>query len=584
MFTLAFNIQSVKAEPKTIYVDDDNTVGPWDGTLEHPYQNVTSGVEHAIDGDTVFVRTGTYYENIVIDKPLSLVGEDKLTTIIDANYMARWAILISQTKNANVSGFTVRNGYRDYLYGGIGMYFADHCNVSGNRFFHLFEAICVDSIFIHYDNCVISENYIEDVNCGIGCAGNNNTISKNIVTSVYGGALGGGIKLINGINNTISDNEVTGVSMNCYGAIMIEGEFTDHPEYSNSNIVSGNYIANSLNGIGMSGNTFKNIVIGNTITECHGEYNFGSGINLYLEYPTDAEENIIVGNNITKCDKGIALSGTKNVVYHNYLVGNAINGLDSDSCDNQWDDGYPSGGNYWGDYTGVDVMRGPDQNEIGSDGIGDTPYHINECVVRVDRYPLMKPFRGIHNIGIRALMCPKAVGQGYNLSISIEILNYGINTETFNVTTHANKTMIQTIMNLSLSGRSSTIITFIWNTTGFAKGNYTIWAYASPVLGETDLLDNNCTDGSVLITKVGDLGSRVGSTNTLGVFDGVVTSTDLSLFLQCYKGTAPAQWMYLADLGSRVGGMNVFFACDGVVTSTDLQLFLLCYKGQGPDP
>jgi len=48
---------------------------------------------------------------------------------------------------------------------------------------------------------------------------------------------------------------------------------------------------------------------------------------------------------------------------------------------NAWDDGYPSGGNYWSDYTGVDA---------DGDGIGDTPYVIDEN--NTDRYPLMNPW------------------------------------------------------------------------------------------------------------------------------------------------------------------------------------------------
>jgi nitrous oxidase accessory protein NosD len=57
---------------------------------------------------------------------------------------------------------------------------------------------------------------------------------------------------------------------------------------------------------------------------------------------------------------------------------------------NTWDDGYPSGGNYWSNYTGIDEYSGPSQNETGSDGIGDTPYVIDEN--NTDRYPLMAPF------------------------------------------------------------------------------------------------------------------------------------------------------------------------------------------------
>jgi PKD repeat protein len=50
---------------------------------------------------------------------------------------------------------------------------------------------------------------------------------------------------------------------------------------------------------------------------------------------------------------------------------------------NVWDDGYPSGGNYWNDYAGTDLYSGPYQNETGSDGIGDTWYPVG------DHYPLM---------------------------------------------------------------------------------------------------------------------------------------------------------------------------------------------------
>jgi Periplasmic copper-binding protein (NosD) len=51
---------------------------------------------------------------------------------------------------------------------------------------------------------------------------------------------------------------------------------------------------------------------------------------------------------------------------------------------------YPSGGNYWSDYNGVDLYKGVFQNVTGSDGIGDLAYAINEN--NTDRYPLMKPY------------------------------------------------------------------------------------------------------------------------------------------------------------------------------------------------
>jgi parallel beta-helix repeat protein len=204
---------------------------------------------------------------------------------------------------------------------------------------------------------------------------------------------------------------------------------------------------------------------------------------------------------------------------------------------------------------------------------------------------------GKHDVAVMNVTASKTVvGQGYSLNINVTAANQGEFTETFNVTAYANTTTIET-KEVTLTNGNSTTITFTWNTTGFAKGNYTISAYAWPVQNETDTTDNNCTDGSVLITKVGDLGSRVEVSpgpppvyaNEFFACDGLVTSADLNLFLQCYKGTAPTDAMYLGDLGSRVvvGGTytNVFFVCDGAVTSADLNLFLQCYRGQGPpDP
>jgi hypothetical protein len=59
-----------------------------------------------------------------------------------------------------------------------------------------------------------------------------------------------------------------------------------------------------------------------------------------------------------------------------------------------------------------------------------------------------------------------------------------------------------------LSSGSSSTLTFTWNTTGFAKGNYTIWAYAWPVLSEIDKADNNCTGGIVHVGIPGDIDGK----------------------------------------------------------------------------
>jgi len=220
-----------------------------------------------------------------------------------------------------------------------------------------------------------------------------------------------------------------------------------------------------------------------------------------------SSNNTIFGNTIEARCAGSSIylyDSSDNKFFHNqFSVYEARQVEVIGSSINVWDDGYPSGGNYWSDYTGVDLKSGPNQDQSGSDGIGDTPYVIDTN--NRDRYPLTKPYGGPHDIGITNLTTSKTViGQDYSLNISIKIINYGINTETFNLTMYANTSVIQSLTDIVLASRNSTTITFTWNTTGFAKGNYTISAYAEPVMGEMDTADNTLPDGWIIITIPGD--------------------------------------------------------------------------------
>jgi len=114
------------------------------------------------------------------------------------------------------------------------------------------------------------------------------------------------------------------------------------------------------------------------------------------------------------------------------------------------------------------------------------------------------------------------VGQGYSFNINVTVENQGDVTETFNVTAYANTTIIKTKETTLTSGNSTTIV-FICNTTGFVKGNYTISAYATPLPGETDTIDNTYRDGWVVVAMVGDI------TGPEGFPDGKVEMRDVSL-------------------------------------------------------
>jgi hypothetical protein len=94
---------------------------------------------------------------------------------------------------------------------------------------------------------------------------------------------------------------------------------------------------------------------------------------------------------------------------------------------------------------------------------------------------------------------------GWTVNVTVIIENQGNFTETFFVIVYANSTVVGTQAVTDLTPNNQTTLIFHWNTTDFVKGNYTIRAYAEPVLGETDFNDNNCTGGWILITNVGDI-------------------------------------------------------------------------------
>ena len=96
------------------------------------------------------------------------------------------------------------------------------------------------------------------------------------------------------------------------------------------------------------------------------------------------------------------------------------------------------------------------------------------------------------------------VGQGYSVYIAVTVKNYGVFSETFDTTVNANTTAIKT-QPVTLASGDSAKLTFTWNTAGFAKGNYTISAYATPVFGEINEEDNRFVDSLVLVSCVGDV-------------------------------------------------------------------------------
>jgi parallel beta-helix repeat protein len=138
-----------------------------------------------------------------------------------------------------------------------------------------------------------------------------------------------------------------------------------------------------------------------------------------------------------------------------------------------WDNGYPSGGNYWSDYPGTDSLSGPFQNETGSDGIEDSPYTIN--AENQDRYPLAQPYQGpVRNLntGDSYLAIQEAVsnaGEGHRiLALSGTYHENVVVNKSISLTGEDKHT---TIIDGNLTGNTMTIIAANVSVTGFTICN-----------------------------------------------------------------------------------------------------------------
>ena len=287
----------VKAEADAIVVPDD-------------YGSIQEAIDYASEGDTIYVKEGTYHENLLINKPLSLIGENVDTTVIDGNPPEGYRIPIKiQCDNVSVSGFKLLYGYAGITVGEV-----KHCSISGNR--------------------------------------------------IAGGQHG--IKLFGTSYSNITENYLEQIGLS--GAIQLSD--------SNYNLVTGNYITSCTEGIQVWQHSTNNTVMENTITKCDDKA-------IRLQY---ADNNTVARNYVSNSDIGTSIYvANNNTITHNSYVNNT-----EQLPSGEWEwyaktFGYNGSQNiinqnYYSDYNGTDG---------NGDGIGDTPYVINE--ENQDNYPLMDP-------------------------------------------------------------------------------------------------------------------------------------------------------------------------------------------------
>jgi len=347
-------LESFVIKNDIIYVDDDADASWYDATHVHTIQE---GIDNASIDHTVFVYNGTYFENVVVDKTIDLIGEKKESTIIDGGLYGD--VLRVTADDVYIMNFSIQHSgevmYQDKAVRISG----DNCSFNDNIVAHNAGALYL----INSENCTVENNMF--YNC-----------THDIILEEV-------------INSTLKNNHIT----NCRGVHLIESYY---------NIISHNQIINTSSGFYVSSSSY-NTIIRNNLSNNGNE--FYAGFGLLLE--SSSCDNLIKLNYIfNNTDEGIWLySGSNNnTISNNHLASNMIgvflgnsivdnkvfhnnfyNNIQYNARDygvNSWDNGYPSGGNYWNDYTGTDG---------NNDGIGDTPYSIIGGSNQ-DMYPLMQPW------------------------------------------------------------------------------------------------------------------------------------------------------------------------------------------------
>jgi len=416
---------------------DNFTVSPWNDheiVVPDDYLTIQEAINNANEGDTVFVRNGTYYENVVVNKSISLVGENKSTTIMDG--MGTGTVIHVTAINVNISEFTIQNSGGSLPDGGIHLDGSSGSSIYSNTISNNGNGVVLSSS----SGNVLNQNVItQSPGFGIYLVfSQNNAINGNNVSNC-----GSGIELVYGSGNILRDNNMTDNGYN-FGVQGISLSEFIH-DIDTSNTVDGKpiyYWVNkndkqipsdagfvaavnstkiSVNGLTLTKNEFgvlfayttdsliENTAVLRNLIGVHLTHSNGiiirnntvfrtGGINL-----VHSGNNIIVGNIITDNTDGITLrydcnaneissntiSGnyrgtlflgfsSDNSIYHNNFIDNT-NQVSLDDYSNSWDNGCE--GNYWSDYNGTD---------LDGDGIGDTPYVIDEN--NTDRYPLMNPY------------------------------------------------------------------------------------------------------------------------------------------------------------------------------------------------
>ncbi len=299
------------------------------------YETIQAAIDAAAPGDTVYVRAGTYFEHVVVDKQIVLQGQDADSTIIDGG--GSGPVVELSADGVTIQGFTIQHGGMgapwewDPTWCGLRTSSVQYariadCRLTGNAVGMLLSGFSYGTI----ERCLLSDNHRGIVTY---CAPEPDAMSENCYNYI--------------VNNVFSLNTISAI-------------YFTHDPYDGSNLIQGNTIAHN-----------------------------GIGIIMWYAWDNDISHNSFINNSgfaiaFDMCGCG----GYRNIIHHNTFIDNNGGGIQAEESTgapygvNYWYSPALGVGNHWSDYTGTDADH---------DGLGDTAYVIPENG-NDDLYPLMHPF------------------------------------------------------------------------------------------------------------------------------------------------------------------------------------------------
>ncbi|UCH89201.1 MAG: right-handed parallel beta-helix repeat-containing protein [Thermoplasmata archaeon] len=323
----------VEAAPTTIIVDIN---GGGD------YTKIQDAINKANSGDTIRVWAGTYYENVVVNRTVTLIGNGTGNTTINGG--GTGDVVYVSSNWVNITRFTLTNSGSFSREAGIKLINVKNCYIANNNCsLNNRLGITIDSTcsYIRIENNTCNNNLYPGI--GAFTSSSHIIIKNNTCLSNSNGIVLGPLTNNNSIeNNTCNSN-------NFYGIDLVR---------STCNLIKNNTCNLNSEGIWLDTSSW-NIVKNNTCNE-----NKQDGILL----KSSSSSNKIINNTISSNKvNGIRLKfSNNNLIYHNIFINNTNHA--NDNTKNFWNATYPIGGNSWDNWTT------PDNNK---DGFVDKPFIIS---------------------------------------------------------------------------------------------------------------------------------------------------------------------------------------------------------------